>query len=145
MHMEKARPITMLTLLSKPGPSADRALMPSSSAMGPLTTSSGACGLVDINSDLPPSGPIWGQRSYGGDDSLPPRKRPHARDARSLGGPELGQIVAEIAVSVKTRAACVSQSGAGRGLRLSGSSPVAGEDSLLIGGLSVLSAAEVSL
>ena len=59
MHMEKARPITMLTLLSKPGPSADRALMPSSSAMGPLTTSSGACGLVDINSDLPPSGPIW--------------------------------------------------------------------------------------
>ena len=33
--------------------------MSNSSAMGPFTTSSGACGLVDINSDLPPSGPIW--------------------------------------------------------------------------------------
>ena len=50
--------MVMLTWLSRPGPSAERAFMPSSLAIGPFTTSNGACGLVDINSDVPPCEPI---------------------------------------------------------------------------------------
>ena len=57
-HSENARPMVMFTSLSRPGPSAERGLMPSSLAIGPFTTSIGACGLVDISSDLPPCSPI---------------------------------------------------------------------------------------
>ena len=64
--------------------------------------------------------------------------------------PNCGETGSDVrALQEKVKGCAQSQSqlpqGAGRGLRLSGSSPVAGEDGLLIGGLSVLSAAEVSL
>ena len=49
--------MVMFISFSLPGPRADPPLRPTFFARGPFTTSIGACGLVDISKDLPPSLP----------------------------------------------------------------------------------------